>query len=419
MKVTVFATATASVGGIGQYTQQLLPRIVPLLVQKGCQLTVLLSKDSLFRSSGEGVREVRLPVTRANRQLRVLWEHAYAAVLGWGADVFVSLESRLPIVPIRAKRFLVVVHDLFPFLEHLQPQRYPPEHTRLKGLYWRLVVRRAVMKAHRIIAVSNSAAGELQTVFGIASDRVKTVYNGIDHGRFHLLDGTQGVHDVRRRYDLPEAFYLYVSGAGARKNFRLIVETYARAPLAPQVRLPVVATMSKPSGKAFQTLAKLMLGSGQADLFRFIGYVPDDELPLLYAASRALLYPSLHEGFGLPPLEAMACGTPAVVSNRTSLPEVVGDAAFVFDPDEPGAFVEALTSVNLDSARETIIAKGLKRAQNFSWEDTAEKLVGEILALSPRSSGERVKAHERNASYTQGERWPAQLEQHGTNHSLD
>jgi glycosyltransferase involved in cell wall biosynthesis len=277
----------------------------------------------------------------------------------------------------------VVVHDLFPFLEHFQPERYPPEHTRLKGLYWRLVMRRAVMKAHRIIAVSNSAAGELKTVFGVTADRVRTIYDGVDHDRFRRLDGAQCRQDVRRRYDLPEAFYLYVSGPGARKNFRFIVETYAHAPLASQVRLPVVATMSRPPGEASQTLAELIQDGGQQDLFRFIGYVADDELPFLYAASRALLYPSLHEGFGLPPLEAMACGTPVVVSNRASLPEVVGDAAFVFDPDHPETFAEALHNVNVESARDRMIAKGLERAQGFSWERTAERIVDEIFALKP------------------------------------
>jgi glycosyltransferase involved in cell wall biosynthesis len=223
----------------------------------------------------------------------------------------------------------------------------------------------------------------LKTLFGVTADRVRTVYDGVDHDRFRRLDGAQCLQEVRRRYDLPEAFYLYVSGPGARKNFRLIVETYAHASLAPQVRLPVVATMSRPPGKGSQTLAKLIQDGGQADLFRFIGYVADDELPVLYAASRALLYPSLHEGFGLPPLEAMACGTPVVASNRASLPEVVGDAAFVFDPDHPETFAEALYHVNAESARDRMIAKGLERVQGFSWERTAERIVDEILALKP------------------------------------
>jgi glycosyltransferase involved in cell wall biosynthesis len=389
MKVLIFATATTNVGGIGQYTQEILPRIIPLLVKKGCEVTVLLSKDSLFRSSGEGVREVRLPATRANRELRVIWEHAYAAVSGWGADVFVSLESRLPLVPIRAKRFLVVIHDLFPILEHLDPERYPVEHSRWKGLYWRMVVRRAALKADRIIADSISAARELKTVFGITGDRVKVVYLGVDRDRFRLPDGTQAVQDIRERYHLPEDFYLYVSGPGARKNFRLIVETYARALLDPAVRLPVVATMGKPRGGQFETITRLIDDSGQTDRFRFIGYVPDDELPFLYAAARALLYPSLHEGFGLPPLEAMACGTPVITSNRTSLPEVVGDAALVFDPDHPESFVEALRALNVESERAAMIAKGLKRVQVFSWEDTAEKTASEILGLgSPNSAVE-------------------------------
>ncbi|MGD0008609.1 MAG: glycosyltransferase family 1 protein [Terriglobia bacterium] len=387
MKVVIFATATPSVGGIGQYIQELLPRIIPLLITRGCQVTVLLSKDSPLGLSMNGLRKVRLPANRANRQLRVLWEHAYAAVLGWGADVFVSLESRLPTVPIRARRFLVVIHDVYPFLEHLEPERYPVEHTRLKGFYWRLVVRKAVMKADRIITDSNSAAGDLKRVFGVPDDRVTTIYAGIDHERFRLLRGAQSVKDVRTRYHLPEAFYLYVSGLGARKNFRLIVETYARARLDPRIRLPVVVTSEKPQGERPHTTIKLIEDGGQTDLFRFIGHVPDDELSSLYAASQALLYPSFYEGFGLPPVEAMACGTPVIASNRASLPEVVGDAAFAIDPDYPESLIEALYKANVDSARNNMIEKGLKRAQDFSWESTAEKTAHEILALNTQGLG--------------------------------
>jgi alpha-1,3-rhamnosyl/mannosyltransferase len=141
-------------------------------------------------------------------------------------------------------------------------------------------------------------------------------------------------------------------------------------------------------------LTRLTEDGDHAALFRFIGYVPDNELPFLYAASRALLYPSLHEGFGLPPLEAMACGTPVIVSNRASLPEVVGDAAFVFDPDDPETFTEALYNVNVECDREVMIARGLKRVRSFSWEHTAEKIVDEILALKPGPCGVRMKAHE-------------------------
>jgi glycosyltransferase involved in cell wall biosynthesis len=119
--------------------------------------------------------------------------------------------------------------------------------------------------------------------------------------------------------------------------------------------------------------------NGIGEYFQFLGYVPDADLPVLYGAARALIHPALHEGFGLPPLEAMSCGTPVIASNRTAIPEVVGDAALLIDPTNPESLLEALRTVNDESIRELLVAKGLERAQLFSWERSADLMVHLIL----------------------------------------
>ena len=115
-------------------------------------------------------------------------------------------------------------------------------------------------------------------------------------------------------------------------------------------------------------------------LFVYLGYIPRNELRVLYAGCQIFCYPSRYEGFGLPVLEAMACGTPVVTSDRCSLPEVVGDAALMIDPTQPPALYEALQKVNDEATRQSLIAKGLKRAQNFTWERSAELMSKLIVA---------------------------------------
>jgi glycosyltransferase involved in cell wall biosynthesis len=114
-------------------------------------------------------------------------------------------------------------------------------------------------------------------------------------------------------------------------------------------------------------------------MFLFIGRVPDEDLPALYAAAWVLIYPSHHEGFGLPPLEAMACGTPVIASNRTSLPEVVGDAGMLVDPTDPEALLRALEQVNDEGVHKELVHRGLDRAQSFSWERTAAQLADVVM----------------------------------------
>jgi len=380
MKVVIFATATPDIGGIGQYTQQILPHLARALSARGCEVALLLSRDSIWSISEPGVRAIRLPVDRHNRVLRVFLEHAYTPLVGWGADVFVSLESRFPVAPIGAKHSVLVVHDLYPLLEKLDPSRYPSIHTPLKQAYWSLVIRQGVNRADRLIADSDSVVDELRTVLGVREDRITRIYLGIDHERFRFRANHDTDGEIRKRYDLPNEFYLFVGGFVEKKNLRLVIQSYDGSEPGSCTMLPVVITCSK----CANPLTSLIERSGKSKLFRFIGHVPDEEMPLLYAASRASICPSWHEGFGLPALEAMACGTPVVVSNRGSSPEVVEDAALIVEPDDPASLRRALREVNLQPVREALVRKGLQRAKQFSWQHTAQSTAEVILAVGGR-----------------------------------
>jgi glycosyltransferase involved in cell wall biosynthesis len=143
----------------------------------------------------------------------------------------------------------------------------------------------------------------------------------------------------------------------------------------------VVVTSGRPARTRGYRALQLIEEGRIGHLFQFAGHIADEDLPAIYSMATALLHPSLYEGFGLPPLEAMACGTPVVASDRTALPEVIGDAGILIDPTSPDSLLGALRSLNDPATRREMVESGLKRAGQFSWEQTGEELAKEIVAL--------------------------------------
>jgi glycosyltransferase involved in cell wall biosynthesis len=279
------------------------------------------------------------------------------------------------------------VHDI-QILRHLAaPAQYPIDAPWANLKYFSLGMSKALRTADTIITDAQFTANELVNFAGVRHDRISVIPCGIDHERFHPPGDNSWLEEVRGRYNLPAAFYLFVGQPSKQKNLRLVVESYASGSLGVELRLPVVVTWNLRRGALFEDILARIEEAGLSGLFQFAGYVRDEDLPLVYAAARALLYPSRYEGFGLPPLEAMACGTPVVCSNRTSLPEVVGDATLLIDPEQPESFVGALRKVNQESTRWELVKKGLVRAQTFSWQSTAKQVAQRVLGASESTSG--------------------------------
>lgn len=243
------------------------------------------------------------------------------------------------------------IHDLI----HLC---LPGEISLAKQLYYRHVVRPAAHQAYRVLTVSTYAQQAILDWTGLPNERVVVVGNGV--GSVFCPSGVQ--------YAPGYPYIFYAGNRKPHKNLTRLLQGFARSGLSRDVRLILTGT---PEATVSQQIRALKL----QDRVVYAGQLTDSELAAHYRGAMALVYPSLYEGFGLPPLEAMACGTPIMTSNRTALPEVVGDAALLIDPYDVEAIAWGIQCVVQDSTlRQALRHKGLERAQQFTWDQTAARV---------------------------------------------
>jgi glycosyltransferase involved in cell wall biosynthesis len=260
----------------------------------------------------------------------------------------------------------VTIHDCI----HLRFPQYLPH----KGAhaYARIFLWTATHQADRIITVSEASKRDILQYFRIPPEKIEVIYNGIDD-RFWTSPSEEAIGRVRERYQLTDPFVLYAGNIKPHKNLDRLIEAFhqLRTEGFDQLKLLIIGDeVSK-----YATLRRAVHRYKLHKHVRFFGFVPDHTLAALYRLANVFVFPSLYEGFGLPPLEAMASGTPVVTSNVSSLPEVVGDAAVLIDPHDPEAIADGIRRVLTDATlREQLRAKGFARAKEFSWVRSAERV---------------------------------------------
>lgn len=287
---------------------------------------------------------------------RHLWEQAALPRLARESGASVLLNP-INTAPVAFPRNIIVVHDLA-FLEH--PEWFSGGFQRL----YRMVVPRAVRRACAVMTVSEFSKSRIVELLKVPAEKVHVVYQGKDPA--FVPAEPEKVRMVQGRLGIERPYLLYVGSITPRKNLAGVSSAFniARSRL-PEHELVV-------AGVAGVQFPKVDSRSVRADGVRCLGYTTDEDLPALYTGADALVYPSLYEGFGLPPLEAMACGTPVITSSVSSLPEVVGDAAVLIDPTNVEEIADAMVRVVTDGElAHNLRARGLERAKMFSWEETA------------------------------------------------
>jgi glycosyltransferase involved in cell wall biosynthesis len=277
-------------------------------------------------------------------------------------SAFDVLHSPDFIAPRRGRwRSVITVHDLANL-------RFPWTLTGASRGYYG-GIRRAVREADAVIAVSEATARDLAELADARPEKVSVVYEAADPG-LNPMPAAEAMAIVRERYGVEGPYILFVGTLEPRKNLPALLQAFSLLRREFPARLVVAGGTGWLSDEIFATARRLALADGVA----FLGAIPPADLRPLYCAAQVLVLPSFYEGFGLPPLEAMACGTPVVVSNAGSLPEIVGDAGVIVSPEDPDDIAHGLGWVlGNERFRELLVERGFARAAAFSWDRAARE----------------------------------------------
>jgi glycosyltransferase involved in cell wall biosynthesis len=324
-----------------------------------------------------------LPPLPTNYELRSLpfgrmWTHARLSgeMLKAPPDILFVPAHVLPLWSPR--RAVVTIHDLG-YVHH------PEAHPRTRRLYLRLSTRWNAWRATTVLADSEATKRDIIAHCGVGADKIRVVYLGVS-ARFRPITDTARLVATQARYGIHSPYVLFVGTIQPRKNLERLIEAWGMYlnQAGSHMERPTLVIAGK-RGWLSEAIERRAHEQGIADRVQFIGYVDEDDLPTLISGARVYLFPSLYEGFGLPILEAQACGTPVLASNVSSLPEVGGDAALYVDPFEVTSIRDGIAQLLEDSAlRDRLRGAGLRRVTDWTWERTARRTL-ETLEEAGRS----------------------------------
>lgn len=353
--------------GIGRYTLELQGA----LKRQGLDLTLLQSGafdgyPNSVKLSGVNL----LPALLTIGQLEIAW-------ITWrrSLDLVHDPTGVIPLQMTPAKR-LATVHDVIPYI-------YPQTCTMLDWLIYRFWLPFAVRGLDRVVTVSQQSRGDIVQFLSIEAEKVMVIPEAAN--KHYRPMGTEEIQSSLKRAEIDFSYILYVGSVEPRKNLPRLLEAYA---LLRQwsVTWDLVIVGARNFWKT-TPVAEVFKRLGLQSCVHFTGYISEEDLPAIYNGADLFIFPSLYEGFGLPVLEAMACGTPVVTSNSSSLPEVAGEAAILIDPYDVDAMAAAMQCILSDpNLAEELAAKGIARAREFSWERTAR----ETIAVYEEVLGEKI-----------------------------
>jgi glycosyltransferase involved in cell wall biosynthesis len=374
MHIGIDYTAAAWQGaGIGRYTRELVRAIVAqgdshrytLFYAAGGLASNSLYLTDLQQLCATYAHVRHVPIPLSPRRLTQLWQRLRVPlpVELWTGLVDLLHAPDFVLPPTRA-RTLVTIHDLS-FLVH--PECAEPSMVR----YLTDAVPRGLRRANVILADSQATRADLERLLNIDRARIELVYPGVG-SQFGPLPA-ESTAPVRRRLGLPDQFVLFVSTLEPRKNLARLLEAFAQVVQNDHSNLYLVIGGRRGwlYEDIFAAIDRLQLG----ERVRLLDYVDDKDLPALYNLATAFAYPSIYEGFGIPPLEALACGTPTIVADNSSLPEVVADAAVLVSAEDVGSIASGLAQVvSNPGLRARLREAGPAQARKFTWEQAAQRV---------------------------------------------
>jgi len=346
--------------GGGNYIRRLVGHLSKIDTDN--QYTVYVSSTNSHHFSELGPN-FNFVSSYSHRPLRILWEQTGLPrdLSHRKIDVFHGPAFVSPWVKVCPQ--VTTIFDMTWFL-------FPEKHTFVKRHYFKTMIPRSVRQSDVIIAISESVKKDIVRILDVPPEKVEVTYLGKEES-FKPVRSAERLGRVRAKYGLTGKAVLFVGVVEPRKNLVRLIQAFTRLKaLHGDYRLVIAGGF----GWDYKEVLKAARESGIRERVLFTGFIPDEDLPELYNAAEVFVYPSLYEGFGLPVLEAMACGIPVITSNVSSMPEVAGDAGILVDPRSTADLAQALDRVLADSTlRKQMREKGLERSRLFSWEKTARQ----------------------------------------------
>ena len=351
--------------GVAQYLFALLRAFLPYANENEFILFVLEADLPLFDFAKNKMQLVPVPESFRPPVKNILWHQRALPQLARALDLDVlHVPSYRRMLWPRPCPLVATIHDLAPF-------RVPKKYSASRMFYGRVVARQLAQRQDAIIAISQNTAQDIRQFFDVADEKLHVIHNGLEHDRFFPGSREQAQAEMAQRHQLHKPFFLYVARLEhPGKNHVRLISAFDQFKSATESDWQLVFGGSDWHGaEAIHAAARQ---SPFASEIRFLGFVSDQDLPNLYRAADAFVYPSLYEGFGMPPIEAMACGCPVICSTSGSLGEVVGNAAAIVDPQDINSIANQLILLATDkNRRDRLREAGFSRAKQFDWNHTA------------------------------------------------
>ena len=362
------------VGGSETYIRNLVKSLWEL--DRDNTYVIFINKESIgiFREAAPRLVIVPCPIQAQNRPWRILWEQFILPfqIRSHKIDVLLSAGMTAP--------FFSPVHSILAIydLQHVnQPQNFP----RLYLFFLRSIIYLSAKSSDGIVTISEKVKKDIVKYYKIGAEKITVAHLAVNHELFFPL-GNDNLSSTRTKYALPERYLLYAAALLPHKNHTRLLQAFKEiVKEIPGIKLVLTGAWDK----GHDMIAGLISELGLQKDVTMLGWVPFEDIPFLYRGSELFIYPSLHEGFGLPILEAMASGVPVVCSRIEPLVEIAGDAALLVDPYDQSDMARGMLAVFRDKTmRVKLIEAGILRARTFTWEKTAIKTLAFLSANSPR-----------------------------------
>jgi glycosyltransferase involved in cell wall biosynthesis len=357
MKIGIAARGLSeSSGGVKQYIESITSAVLKIDSE---------NEYYIFHNNYEDVN--KFPAAKnivMESSSKMLWDYILLpkALRKYKLDIVIFPKNVVPFF-IDAK-FVVIIHDLAYFMPELNA--YPLLDT----VYMRSMIKSSLKRADRVIAVSKNTKNDIIEIIGTDENKIEVVYEAADHKYRQVTDRSK-LNYIKDQYKLGDKFIFYSGSLSPRKNMLRFLNAYNK------IKDTIPHKLVLTGGKSWKDKNVHELIGQMGNSVIKLGHVPDEHMPLIYNLADLFVYPSLYEGFGLPPLEAMACGCPVISSNLSSIPEVVGDAAIMVDPYSTDEIADAMYEVLTDDElKHSMIEKGIKRSELFNWEKSAKEILG-------------------------------------------